>query len=262
MVSNAKSDAETASPTPDDSTQIKRKLAWRMGIAAAMIAALLGGLALFDYATTSSGEGDTSPPVFTEPVPVAKKNTTQTQGTVPSPAAETIGAPVAGEPESTSAPSNRAVAAETAPTHARSAGGRARTPAAVTPPAPAQAHGEAQQPPAVAIAEKSTTASSPRPSAVDTSAAPNHAAAESPTPTPASPAKLLSGYTVQAGGTFSDPKQAESVYDRLTQEGIPAALETRVLIGPFRTRAEAESARARLKTMGIEASSVRRSGQK
>ena len=38
-----------------DPSAIKRKLAWRMGVAGLMIVALLGGLALFDYLDKGSG---------------------------------------------------------------------------------------------------------------------------------------------------------------------------------------------------------------
>ena len=261
MVSNATPEPVTDSPVTDDATQLKRKLVWRIGVAVTMIATLLGGLALFDYVTTSSEERDTSPPIFTEPVPVSKKNTTQALGTVTPPMPEMNGAPAAGVPESTSAPTNRLVATEEAPAHARPVGGRSRGPSATTLPAvPAPTLDEAQRQPAAVAAEKSPPA--PRSLAADTSTDPARVATESPTPTPAPSAKLLSGYTVQAGGTFSDPKQAEAVYDRLAQEGIPVALEARVLVGPYRTRAEAESARVRLKTMGMDASPVRRSGKK
>ena len=262
MVSKLGPDSPADSPVTDDAAQLKGKLAWRIGVAAAMIATLLGGLALFDYMASSSGENETAPPIFTEPVPVSKKNTTQALGTVPSSTTEMTGAPAAGVPESTSAPSNRMVVAEGAPTPARPAGGRPHGPAVTTPPAePVPVHGEVQPRPA-AIAEMSTPTPLLRSSVVDTPTTPTPAAAEPPSPNLVSAAKLLSGYTVQAGATFSDPKQAEAVYARLAQEGIPAALETRVLVGPFRTRAEADAARARMKTLGIDASSVRRSGRK
>ena len=59
-----------------DLSDIKRKLAWRMGFAGLMIIALLGGLALFDY-FSARVEPEPSAPQFTEPVPVPKKNVTQ-----------------------------------------------------------------------------------------------------------------------------------------------------------------------------------------
>jgi DedD protein len=73
--------------------------------------------------------------------------------------------------------------------------------------------------------------------------------------------RLLPGYTFQAG-VFADPRRAEDVLTRLAQEGIPATLETRVLVGPFRNQKEAESARAKMKTMGIEALLVSRGEKK
>ena len=73
--------------------------------------------------------------------------------------------------------------------------------------------------------------------------------------------RLLSGYTLQAG-VFSDPRRAEDLYARLVQEGIPVTLETRVLVGPFQNRNEAESARAKMLVMGIEALQLPKSGKK
>ena len=63
----------TTPESADDLSQIKRKLAWRMGIAGLMIVGLLGGLWLFDSMTANRGQPDPVAPQFTEPVPVAKK---------------------------------------------------------------------------------------------------------------------------------------------------------------------------------------------
>ena len=35
-------------------------------------------------------------------------------------------------------------------------------------------------------------------------------------------------------------------------EGIPATIEARVQVGPFKTQAEADAARARMKELGID----------
>ena len=262
MITNTKSDSSVIEPATGDSAQLKRKLAWRMGVAAVMIATLLGGLALFDYVTTTSDESEASPPVFTEPVPVAKKNPAQALGTVTLPTTEMIGAPAAGEPESTSAPIDRAIAREEEPARARPADGRSRSSPAVSPAVPAPAHDEVRLRAAAATAEKLAPPLSPQPLAVDTSAGLAHTAAEPSAPTPVSTDKPLPGYTVQAGSTFFDPKQAEAIYTKLAQEGIPVMLETRVLVGPFRTRAEADSARARMRALGIDAPLARWSGKR
>ncbi len=45
-----------------DVSDIKRKLAWRMGFAGLMIVALLGGLALFDYMGEQGVTESSAPP--------------------------------------------------------------------------------------------------------------------------------------------------------------------------------------------------------
>jgi cell division septation protein DedD len=66
-----------------------------------------------------------------------------------------------------------------------------------------------------------------------------------PVPPPAN------GFLVQAG-VFSNPQRAEDLYAKLRANGIPATLETRVHIGPFKSQNEAQAALARLKALGIE----------
>lgn len=53
-------------------------------------------------------------------------------------------------------------------------------------------------------------------------------------------------------GVFADPRRAEELHARLVLEGIPATIESRVQVGPFKDRAEAEAAREKLKAMGID----------
>ncbi len=57
-------------------------------------------------------------------------------------------------------------------------------------------------------------------------------------------------YTVQLG-VFSNPTNATDLVDRLRRHGIKAYVETRVQVGPFLNRAEAEKARAELQRMGL-----------
>ena len=63
------------------------------------------------------------------------------------------------------------------------------------------------------------------------------------------PAKL---YVVQLG-IFSSPANAQTLQKQLQLAGIPARLETRVQLGPFKDKRDAEKALARAKKMGIEA---------
>ena len=63
--------------------------------------------------------------------------------------------------------------------------------------------------------------------------------------------RLFSGFVLQAG-VFSSAQRAEELHARLTLSGVPSTLETRVQVGPFRTRQEAEAAQAKLKELGVE----------
>jgi DedD protein len=52
---------------------------------------------------------------------------------------------------------------------------------------------------------------------------------------------------------FADPRRAEELHAKLTLEGIPSTIEARVQVGPFKTKEEAEVAREKMKTLGIDA---------
>jgi DedD protein len=280
-------------PLPaDDSAQIKRKLAWRMGIASLMIVFLLGGLALFDYlaARPDETEPEPEPPRFTEPVPVAGDSGTRALGPiVPAPPEDGKEEQDSGVPEETTAPADPVAVDTTPPPPSPEAAANTAAPVAPRParptsaPSPAGRSGQKSGPAGTAPPRHAQT----RPDTPETGTKP--APAPSPPPagqpeqkeppartvpprpdTPATTAKsapprilsrLLSGYTLQAG-VFTDPRRAEDVHAKLVQEGIPATLETRVLVGPFKNRTEVESARAKMRAMGIDALPVQRSGKK
>ena len=124
---------------------------------------------------------------------------------------------------------------------------------------------KAKPPQPVAVAEGSRAAAQPRsaeklpPRVVESSVATEKPAA--PAPSPKLLPRLLSGYSLQAG-VFVDPQRAEELHARLVQEGIPATIETRVLVGPFKSRKESEAARAKLRAMGIASVPLPRNGKK
>ena len=228
---------------PDDVAEIKHKLALRMVFAGTMIVALLGGLALFDYYSAQPEPEVVAPPQFTEPVPVAKK--VVTQPVTPPVAAPEAAAPVETkpvEPEATGAPVDKhapridippppVVEAQPSVPRKPAAPVRAASPVSAAAPATPAPAAEASAP--------------PTPAAVPT---PSESAASPATPTPH---RLFSGYALQAG-VFADPRRAEELQSRLAQEGIPATIEARVQVGPFKTRAEADAARAKLNALGID----------
>lgn len=240
-----KNDKNQKPVATDDTAEIKHKLAMRMVFAGVMIIALLGGLALFDHYSAQPEPEVAAPPQFTEPVPVAKKMVTQP--VTPPVAAPEVVAPTetkSVEPEATSAPVDKhapridtppppVVAAQPSVPRKPAAPVRSASPVSTeAPAAPAQA-AEASAPPTPA-----TPASS-------------ESTASSATPTAPTPPRLFSGYALQAG-VFADPHRAEELQARLVQEGIPATIEARVQVGPFKTRAEANAARAKLNALGID----------
>lgn len=240
-----KNDKNGKTGAPDEVAEIKHKLAKRMAFAGAMIVALLGGLALFDHYSAQPEPEVVAPPQFTEPVPVAKKMATQ-----PVTPAEPVAPPevAPAEPEVTSAPIDKNAPRIDTPPPPEVA---ARPSVPRTPGAPARAvspsHAAAPSTPAqVAEASAAPVATTPDASARAESAASVPAVAVTP-----APPRLFSGFALQAG-VFSDPRRAEELQARLMQEGISATIESRVQVGPFKTRAEAEAARSKLTALGIE----------
>lgn len=196
------------------------KLLWRIGLAAALIALLIGGLALYDASVRPSraprvAQGEVPPgrSAVAELQPEAKERSeavTAGAPTAPMQADEQrTGAEPRAEPERTTAPevASSGATAGNAPArapHAAGAGGR----------------------------DTLTLAPAPK--------------AEKP-----APATPSGGYLVQAG-VFSDPNNAQELQSRLVQAGIPYQVEMRVQAGPFGSRKEALAAREKLKDLGIK----------
>jgi cell division septation protein DedD len=65
---------------------------------------------------------------------------------------------------------------------------------------------------------------------------------------PAKPVSLPDGYFVQLG-VFDDTDNAGRVFDNAVALGLPAYVQSRVMVGPFRNKREAEAARDRLKNI-------------
>lgn len=225
--------APAAAPAPAD--DIQRQLVRRVAFAGLLIALLLGALALIDHVGRPGGD-EVSPPVsgptFTEPVPVVKKEISG----APAPEAAVPPEALPGEEvepaAAESAPEQPEVAAQPVlPVVRPHAGGR------VTPPSsPLSTRPRAAE---SALPEGSSAATLPP--------LRSQPAAES---APA-PARLISGYAVQAG-VFSDAQRAEELRAMLALNGIPATLEARVQVGPFKTRAEADAARRKMQSLGID----------
>lgn len=86
--------------------------------------------------------------------------------------------------------------------------------------------------------------------------APAHAAPALPSASPKPAAKTTpvtgKAYVVQVG-VFMSPANAQALQDQLVRAGIAAHTETRVQLGPFQDRREAETALAKVKKLGVNA---------
>ena len=60
------------------------------------------------------------------------------------------------------------------------------------------------------------------------------------------------GYRIQLG-VFSDPANAIGLAQELTARGLPAGIQSRVVLGPFADRDAAHKAQAALRAAGVEA---------
>ena len=60
------------------------------------------------------------------------------------------------------------------------------------------------------------------------------------------------GFIVQVG-VFMSAANARQLQNKLAEKGIPTHTETRVVVGPFKDRAEAEAVIRQLKELGVAA---------
>ncbi|MDP2810796.1 MAG: SPOR domain-containing protein [Rhodocyclaceae bacterium] len=228
---------ETPTPETDPAAEdaLKRRLLGRIAMAAVVVVGLLGSLAMFDaiYAPSQPvtakvaalpPKGETTP--ATEPAreePAAE--------TTPEPAvvAKTEEAAVPERTASPGAPPLQPLPAEKPLT--RPASGR---PASMRPsePVPAAASPAARPDPARELA------ASPA------------AARRAPASRPISGAGERR-FALQMG-VFGNLANAEDLRAKLELHGIPSSIEARVHVGPFGTREEVDTARAKLKELGLD----------
>jgi len=107
------------------------------------------------------------------------------------------------------------------------------TPAVIPPPPPLVVNNETLSPP-----PRATGATTPQ-------------AAQS-TPTEMPPQVPGKAYLIQVG-VFTSPANAQALQKQLLSAGMEAHLETRVQLGPFKDKQEADKALARAKKLGINA---------
>lgn len=236
--------SETAA-TEDPAGDLRGTLLRRLAVAGVLVAVLLGVLAFFDYLATPSEEAEM--PVFTQAVPVAPRKEVS-QPVKPAdeepPPASTEAAPQEAPPPpvADAVPAAPAAAPSAPPSTVAEVAPR-RAPASAQPAAAARPAVAASMPaePGSGVAEETAP---PEPVVANARVLPARPAE------PAAP-RLFSGFLLQAG-VFSSVQRAEELHAKLVLSGVPSTLETRVQVGPFRTRKEAEAAQARLKELGVQ----------
>jgi len=202
----------------------------RAGIAAVLIAALLAGLSWFERAQTGAdvpAMAEAPPP---PPLPELPR------GAPPMPTAEAVEAMVAAEAGQAPAGDQAAAELTAAPVVVEPDKRTDETPPALS-----------GSPRLVLGGDSAATDGKPTPP-------PAPAAATAPAPktalAKAAPAPVKDGYLVQLG-VFSAPGNAQALVDKVDALGIPAHIESRVVVGPFKDRAEADAARKQIAQSGL-----------
>ncbi len=274
----------------DPMAELRSKLISRLAVAGGMVISLLAILAFFDYLATPPDEPEM--PVFSRPVPVAPRKEVSQPVT---PVTNLPEPPVAEAKPAQSEVPPAPVVAEAPPPPAPEAAPENKT----TPEVPKQSRGRAMAGrvadseaapdrlpralPGRQYAVPSTSSIVPSPPTVrarlpetlsDVTAPPAINPSEQRLPSarvlqvqsappvmPPSTQRLFSGFLLQAG-VFSSAQRAEELHAKLTLSGVPSTLETRVQVGPFKTRQEAEAAQEKLRELGIGSVLVAPKGSK
>ncbi|MDP2795108.1 MAG: SPOR domain-containing protein [Sulfurisoma sp.] len=225
---------EPAAP-PDDEGALRKRLLNRIAIAGVVVVALLGSLAVFDalYVQPRPRHPIAKAPPVAEPVkeetpspPVAEPRKEAATEPAKEPAKE-----AAKEPEPPAAPE-----------HTASVQTRPQKP--LTPPATVR--------PAMVKPSEPLATVKPDPGREITRARPITPTSPGPLSKPLSQAvQAIRQYVLQMG-VFNNLANAEELRAKLELNGIPAQIEARVQVGPFKTREEADAAREKLRALGLD----------
>jgi DedD protein len=104
-------------------------------------------------------------------------------------------------------------------------------------------------------AEKPVTPPPPAKPAPEPAKAAPQPGTEKPATPPAKQEPVPKSFEVQVG-VFTDMENAKQLQAKLAEHGIPSHTETKLQVGPFNTKAEADAAREKLKALGIGAAVV------
>jgi len=251
-------------PSFDEQTEIKKRAIRRVIVASVLVAAAIAALTVLTRykseapVTRATTQGTVLPPVEQpEPTTPAPEEMAAPPTTPPEPEAQPA-TPPPPPPEVMNAPTPAAPAGP-APKAAKPTSVRPGAEAEVSA-RPAPAKPVATEQPAKAVTLKRADSLTVAPLTKEYAAKP--AVAEKPAekalppakaaePAPA-PAPATKGYTVQLG-VFSNPANALQLQEKLAQNGIKSYTETKLHVGPFSSKAEADQALAKIRSLGVSA---------
>ena len=225
-----------------DEKQLVRRAMRRLAIALALIAAAIAGLALLDrYNATQKRSQAPFPEPRALPQPAGRQPTEPSPTAPPTPST----VPQPQQPPPPPVVSNEAMApSESARPKATEEVPGIKPPPPQLKPTPPQAVMKA--PTSVTAKPQETPPSGTAPAQKPTSEK-AIAAAPSKAVEPSAP----KGYLVQVG-VFTTSENARALQAKLAQKGIPSFIETRVVVGPFKDRAEADAVNKQLQEMGLQ----------
>lgn len=236
-----------------DEQQLRQRLLRRIGLAGVLIVALVASLAMFDAVFVHTPNHESQDPsavtVNTEPVPAAETPATESSdqavaepdvgAAADTPAAAEAVPPLADKPQPETRPEDRPEAPSSSAAPKSAAGIKPIT----------RAEPRLDPRPLPVVPEGTATPTLPQP--------PQPVVRPTPPVAPVAPVVRSTrpltpgqGYLVQLG-VFSNIANAEELKGRLDKAGIPAHIEARVQVGPFKNKVEAEAAQKKLAQMGL-----------
>ncbi len=230
-----------------EQSRLKQQLAWRLGIAAGLIVIVLAAIWFLDH----SQSGEPEPTIVAPRFASAASAVAAIKASAPASA-------VASAPMAASAPVIASAPAATPEPVTETPEPTPQQPVTTPVAAPVKAPGHAAAPtptnPPVRNTPTPMPAATPTPRAAEPAL--NLPPPEKTSETTGTPGKFEvhagnNGYTIQAG-VFQHAANADKLLTQLQAAGVPAWLETRVQIGPFKNKADAEAAIRKLRKLGIE----------
>lgn len=235
-------------PIVDDPNHSARRAKTRIAVAAVLLTVAIGGLTLLsrqqpaeksETPVTQKQESISSeenPVRDQEPAPA--QISSKEQETPPPPPVETPVTPVAVAP-----PPPPPQVTNPQPIKNTPAPGTAKASGKISP-VPSEPVTPIEKPADKAVATSAPTTEKPvAQKPVVTPMQPASPPATKPGPAP-------KNYDVQVG-VFTDMENAKQLQAKLAEHGIPSHTETKLQVGPFNTKAEADAAREKIKNLGI-----------